>query len=75
MMTLDQMRIGQKAFVREIRFAGTTKRRLLDLGLIRGTEICALQRSPSGDPVAYCFRGAVVALRKADAEQIEIDPI
>jgi hypothetical protein len=43
---------------------------MLDLGLIQGTNVEALQRSPSGDPVAYYIRGAVIALRDEDANKI-----
>lgn len=46
------------------------RRRLQDIGLIEGTEILCLNRSPSGDPTAYLIRGAVIALRKEETEKI-----
>ena len=49
--------------------------RLLDLGLIAGTEVMALEQSPSGDPIAYFIRGAVIALRSEDASQILVEKI
>ncbi|REJ83257.1 MAG: hypothetical protein DWQ30_08075 [Acidobacteria bacterium] len=52
---------------------GVERRRLLDLGLIPGTEVEAHLRSPSGDPTGYRIRGAVIALRKAQADQIQIE--
>lgn len=49
------------------------RRRLLDMGLIEGTRISCLQKSPAGDPVAYLIRGAVIALRSEDSSQILVD--
>jgi ferrous iron transport protein A len=49
---------------------GSTRRRMLDLGIIDGTEIEALYKSPSGNPVAYLIRGAVIALRSDVSEKI-----
>jgi DtxR family Mn-dependent transcriptional regulator len=52
---------------------GMERRRLLDLGLIPGTQVAAELRSPSGDPTGYRIRGAVIALRKAQADHIQIE--
>jgi ferrous iron transport protein A len=60
---LNRLPIGQKAQVRALTSDGGTRRRMLDLGLIQGTEIEPLYKSPSGNPVAYRIRGAVIALR------------
>ena len=49
------------------------RRRLQDMGLIEGTKVECIGVSPLGDPAAYLIRGAVVALRKSDAEGIAID--
>jgi DtxR family Mn-dependent transcriptional regulator len=51
---------------------GLQRRRIMDLGVIPGTVISAEMRSPSGDPTGYDIRGAVVALRKSQAELIQI---
>lgn len=48
------------------------KRRLQDLGLVEGTRVLCLQKSPLGDPTAFSIRGAVIALRAEDASNIEI---
>ena len=48
-------------------------RRLLDIGLIEGTDVACLQKSPAGDPVAYMIRGAVIALRAEDSANILVD--
>ena len=51
---------------------GVERRRLLDLGLVPGTLVEARLESPLGDPIAYKIRGSVVAIRRAQAEQIEV---
>jgi DtxR family Mn-dependent transcriptional regulator len=52
---------------------GPQRRRLLDLGVVPGTEITPELVSTSGDPVAYRIRGALIALRRRQAEWIEVD--
>lgn len=52
--------------------AGSERRRLLDLGVVPGTEIVAEYQSVVGDPVAYRIRGALIALRRAQARTIEL---
>jgi DtxR family Mn-dependent transcriptional regulator len=51
---------------------GSQRRRLLDLGVVRGTRIEAVFRSAAGDPVAYRIRGAVIALRREQADWVRI---
>ena len=46
------------------------RRRMIDLGIVEGTKIECVGRSPSGDPSAYMIRGAVIAIRKRDAKNI-----
>ena len=64
---------GDRVRVRELRTVGAMRRRLLDLGLVAGTPVCCLQKSPAGDPTAYRVRGAVVALRAEDAADILVE--
>jgi DtxR family Mn-dependent transcriptional regulator len=54
---------------------GSQRRRLLDLGVVRGTEIVPELVSAGGDPVAYRIRGALVALRREQAEWIRIERV
>jgi ferrous iron transport protein A len=49
-------------------------RRFQDLGLIEGTLVRCLMKSPLGDPKAYLIRGAVIALRKSDSDTVTVDP-
>ena len=60
---LGRLNIGKKGKVQSLLFEGPVRRRMLDLGVIEGTEIAPLFTSPSGSPVAYLIRGAVIALR------------
>jgi len=71
---LDVLRPGDAAVVAQIAPAvqGAQRRRLLDLGILPGTEITAEIRSPSGDPIAYRVRGALIALRQAQAQGVYI---
>jgi ferrous iron transport protein A len=72
---LCQMQEGQTARVREVRSTGSMQRRLLDMGLIAGTPVACLQKSPGGDPVAYLIRGAVIAIRHEDSANILVEPV
>ncbi len=70
--TLRELPVGSEGRVVGTGFSGSEKRRMLDLGIVRGTRIKALHKSPCGDPVAYMIRGAVLAVRGTDAEKIFI---
>lgn len=72
-LPLSFLPIGAKAKVKALISDGTVRRRMLDLGLISDTEVEALQKSPSGDPVAYYIRGAVIALRSEEAAKIIVE--
>ncbi|MBQ2724849.1 MAG: ferrous iron transport protein A [Clostridia bacterium] len=70
-MKLSQLNPGERAVVTEILPASLTGR-LRDLGLTDGTGILCLMRSPLGDPCAYRFRGTVIAMRKYDADAVQV---
>lgn len=69
---LNQLPIGKKASVTALMSDGAARRRILDLGVIDGTEIEPLYKSPSGNPVAYLIRGAVIALRSDISAKIMV---
>lgn len=71
--TLFNMREGTSATVSRLTGEGGMRRRLQDIGLIEGTPVLCLQRSPSGDPIAYLIRGAVIALREEDSSKIIVE--
>lgn len=72
---LSMLAPGQSARVASLRPGGAISRRLQDLGLIEGTIVECLYKSPLGDPSAYLIRGAVIALRRSDAEGVSVVPI
>jgi ferrous iron transport protein A len=72
-MTMNELRPGEHAVVREMHNSGPMRRRLRDLGLIEGTAVTCLGLSPLGDPAAYAVRGAAIALRDADSQTIEVE--
>lgn len=70
MQNLTALHEGEFARVVRLCNTGSIKRRLQDLGLVEGTAIECIQKSPYGDPVAYGIRGAVIALRSEDAKAV-----
>jgi len=70
---LSKIKIGEKAKV--VRLESNDKQRLVDLGIIEGTEIEVLYKSPFGNPTAYLIRGTVFALRDDTAEKIVVEKI
>lgn len=71
--TLDLLPIGKVAEIVSLKSRGIQRRRMLDLGLVNGAYIKALQKSPSLDPTAYLIKGTVIALRKEDAKNILVN--
>lgn len=73
-LSLRNLQTGESGKVIRIspRLQGAERRRMLDLGILPGTEIKAEMVSPSGDPTAYRVRGALIGLRKEQAEMIQI---
>lgn len=69
-MPLNRLPLGARAKVSSLRASGPARRRMLDLGIVSGTPIEPLYKSPSGNPVAYLIRGAVIALRSDVSDKI-----
>ena len=67
---LNALPEGASACVTGILATGSIRRRLLDLGLIEGTQVECVRKSPFGDPIAYLIRGAIIALRAEDSKNI-----
>ena len=70
---LSELPVGRSAIVTDIFSANETKRRLMDMGITKGTEIKVRNVAPLGDPVEINVRGYELSLRKNDAENIEVD--
>ncbi len=71
-MTLDKLNLDKTANITTLNCYGDLRRRLLDLGLVSGTKIKAILKSPLGNPIAYEVRGTVIAIRKEDSQLISI---
>ncbi len=71
-LTLDELPINEIGIIKKLNSKDEIKRRLLDLGMIKGTFIKPVYKSPLGDPTAYNVRGSTIAIRKCDAKDIEI---
>ena len=72
---LNTLKPGDKGLVLSLspRLRGADRRRMMDLGVLPGTEIDVAMRSPSGDPTAYRIRGALIALRSDQANLIQVE--
>lgn len=68
--TLNELKIGERAVVKELETRGAMRRRLLDIGLCRGAAVECVGRSPMGDPSAYLICGAVIAIRGKDSRGV-----
>ena len=72
-MTLRNVGVGQTVTVSKITGVGAIKRRIMDMGLTKGTSVYVRKVAPLGDPIEVTVRGYELSLRKADAEMIEVE--
>lgn len=73
--SLNELNIGESCIIKELLINNSIRRRLQDVGIIKGTKIECVLKSPSGDPTAYKIRGAVIAIRNSDASMIHINKL
>ena len=73
MKTLRDVKVGETVKVVKLHGEGAVKRRIMDMGLTKGTEVFVRKVAPLGDPVEMTVRGYELSLRKADAEMIEVE--
>ena len=73
MKTLRDVKIGQTAVIRRLHGEGALKRRIMDMGLAKGTEVYVRKVAPLGDPLELTVRGYELSVRKGDAELIEVE--
>lgn len=71
-MTLKECKPGAKVTVIKINGKGPVKRRIMDMGLTKGSEILVRKVAPLGDPIEINVRSYELSIRKADAEMIEV---
>ena len=71
MKTLKDVKIGETAVIEKLHGEGALKRRIMDMGLTKGTQVYVRKVAPLGDPLELTVRGYELSVRKADAELIE----
>ena len=72
MKTLKDVKIGESAVIEKLHGEGALKRRIMDMGLTRGTQVYVRKVAPLGDPMELTVRGYELSVRKAVAELIEV---
>ena len=70
MRTLKEIKCGETVIVAKLTGEGPTRRRIMDMGITKGTQIYVRKVAPLGDPVEVTVRGYELSLRKGDAEMI-----
>ncbi len=73
MKTLRNVKIGETVKVVKLHGEGAVKRRIMDMGITKNTEIYVRKVAPLGDPIEITVRNYELSLRKADAEMIEVE--
>ena len=71
--TLKQVKCGETVTVQKLQGEGPVKRRIMDMGITKGTSIFVRKVAPLGDPVEVTVRGYELSLRKADADMIQVE--
>ena len=72
MKTLKDIKVGEHAVIEKLHGEGALKRRIMDMGLTKGTEVYVRKVAPLGDPLELTVRGYELSLRKGDVELIEV---
>ena len=72
MKTLRDVKVGESAVIEKLHGEGAIKRRIMDMGLTKGTEVYVRKVAPLGDPMELTVRGYELSVRRGDAELIEV---
>ena len=73
MKTLKNVKIGETATVVKLHGEGAIKRRIMDMGIVKGITVFVRKVAPLGDPIEVTVRGYELSLRQADAEMVEVE--
>lgn len=73
MRTMRDVKVGETVNVAKLTGEGAVKRRIMDMGLTKGTQVYIRKVAPLGDPIEVTVRGYELSLRKADAEMILVE--
>ena len=72
-MTLKEVKPGNSVTIRRLNSTGPDKKKLMDMGLTKNTEVYIRKVAPLGDPIELTVRGYELSIRKADAALIEVE--
>ncbi|HIY80086.1 MAG TPA: ferrous iron transport protein A [Candidatus Olsenella excrementavium] len=72
MATLRDVKVGESCTVAALTGTGALKRRIMDMGLTKGTQVFVRKVAPLGDPVELTVRGYELSIRKDEAASIEV---
>lgn len=73
MRTLKELKVGESCRVVKVHGEGAVRRRIMDMGITKGTQLRVIKFAPLGDPIEITVRGYELMLRKADAEMVEVE--
>jgi ferrous iron transport protein A len=73
MTVLSDVKVGRKAIVVRLNGEGALRRRIMDMGITKGTEITVRKVAPLGDPIELTVRGYELTIRKSEAQNIEVE--
>ena len=72
-LSLDKVEPGKKGVVVQIKGTGSTRRRLMDMGIVSGALVEVIRRAPLGEPIEFKIKGYHLTLRKAEAEMVTVE--
>lgn len=72
MRTLREVKVGETVTVEKLTGEGGLKRRIMDMGVTKGTQVFVRKVAPLGDPIEVTVRGYELSIRKGDAEMIQV---
>lgn len=73
MKTLNDLPLAHQGIILEVNNPGTIKRRLLDLGVLKGSKICPMLENTTHDMRAYMIKGALIAIRSCESSLIQVE--
>lgn len=73
MATLKDVKVGETVRVVRLSGEGAVRRRIMDMGIVKGVELFVRKVAPLGDPIEINLRGYELSIRKADAAMIEVE--
>ena len=70
---LHELKVGQRGVIIHVSGKGPIKRRMMDMGLVPGSEVQVVRVAPLGDPVEFTVKGYSLSLRKSEASNIQVE--